>query len=73
MPSRRHAFEKAVDATLDVAERMIGPNAVFDAEEMEQRTLIVAPAAHDGSTLKIRSAENSAGMKPVQSSFSAAC
>ena len=69
---RRHPGQDAIDATLDVPQRMVGPDAVLDVEEMKQRELIVGLATHDCSP-ETRSGEISARTITIQPDFSAAC
>ena len=65
-PSTRRCRNAAVEAQrLDVAQRMVGTDAVGDAEQMKQRELVVGLPTHDCSP-EIRSlaCSPSSGTKP---------
>ena len=44
---RRHSVEDAINATLDVPQRVIRPDPVFDAEHVKQWDLLVRLTSHD--------------------------
>ena len=64
-------FEDAVGAALDVAERMIGADAIFDFERVEEWQLLIGTSAH--GRLRLRWDEFSAIKPPCNRSFSAPC
>lgn len=52
--TKDQASLEMIDAMLDVAERMIGTDAVLDTEKMKQRELIVGLATQDCSPEIVR-------------------